>query len=162
MKKVICLAAVFGLLLVGLVPAAGADPAARPLAGALTGTVSFVPDAGCPFPPALRTESEGTGAVSHLGLTTMTSVHCSGTAFAGTMAWVAANGDEVWLEYAGTGPIPTEPGEVYEVDAEFEVVGGTGRFEDAVGGGEMDAAFVFLPDQPAWPTTWEIVGTIGY
>lgn len=143
--------------------AAGASPASRPFKGSIAGTVTFVGDPSCPI--FLRTNSAAEGTVSHLGMTTMTSTHCSGLEFSGRMTLVAANGDELVADYwnDGIAPLPDEIGDVYEVPVDFEIVGGTGRFEHAVGGGDMTAYIVFegLGD-PEWPADWVWQGTIGY
>jgi hypothetical protein len=55
MRRAILLAAVAALVLVGFVPAAGADPASRPFQAILTGALTFVPDSTCP-PFGLRTD----------------------------------------------------------------------------------------------------------
>jgi hypothetical protein len=78
--------------------------------------------------------------------------------------WLAANGDKVYFEYSGypVGDPPTVPGQEYETLTEFEIVGGTGRFEGAVGSGEMLSAYVFQPTAQVWPFNWDTTGTIGY
>jgi len=51
---------------------------------------------------------------------------------------VAANGDEVWIDYTGYAPYPIlgVPSTIV-VDVAFTIVGGTGRFINASGGGEI-------------------------
>jgi hypothetical protein len=167
MRRAILLAAVAALVLVGFVPAAGADPASRPLQAILTGALTFVPDSTCP-PFGLRTDWAATGTASHLGLTTVTGKHCTHGAyevFEGTGAFVAANGDEVFVEYQGDGPLPPpgSEGQVHEVDMAFQIVGGSGRLERAVGGGDLTLYVVFEGfGVPVWPGTLVWEGTIGY
>lgn len=148
-----------------LAAAAGASPATRPFKGSVSGTVTFVGDPNCapPIGIGLRTDGAGTGTVSHLGKTTLTSAHCSAFVFSGLMTLTAANGDELVLAYQSVDGAPGNVGEVFVVHHTFQFVGGTGRFEDATGGGVMTAYVLFegFPD-PVWPVTWEWKGTIGY
>lgn len=51
------------------------------------------------------------------------------------MTLVAANGDQVWIEYSGSAPSPGPDKKVIVVDLDFTIVGGTGRFTDASGAG---------------------------
>lgn len=52
---------------------------------------------------------------------------------------------------------------MYQGRIEFKVVGGSGRFKDAVGGGTMVIEIVFQGfEDPVWPATWAWNGTIGY
>lgn len=173
MRRTMLLLAVVGLVLVGLVPTAGADPPSRPFRAVLSGAATFVaPDPNCPPPPGspvgVRTDLAATGPAWHLGLTTFTGNHCahgSYELFVGTGTLVAASGDEVFVEYHGDGPLPAPgtEGQVHQVDAEFQIVGGTGRFEGAVGEGDLTAYLVFEGfDVPVWPGTFVWEGTIGY
>ena len=173
MRKMLVMLAVLGLVTVGLIAPVGADSSSRPFKGSVTGEVTFpfVGEGICPatdvFLGGLRTDSEATGTVSHLGRTTMTSSHCTPlfeTIAGGEMTLVAANGDEVIIHYWGSAPFPI-PGvtEFIDVDLDFVIVGGTGRFEGATGGGEMQARAVFEGFMdPAWPASWHWDGTIGY
>lgn len=150
--------------------AAGADPASRPFKGSVSGAVTFVNDTNCPalFPdgPTLRTNWAATGTASHLGKISMSGTHCSGVVFAGDMTLVAANGDKVFAHYESVGPPvfpPAEVGVVYDVPSEFDVTGGTGRFENAVGSGQLPAHITNMGlGVPVWPVTWDVLGTIGY
>jgi len=79
------------------------------------------------------------------------------------MTLAAANGDEVSITYSGAAPFPGPGTEVIVVEMDFEVVGGTGRFAGATGGGEMTGYIVFAGfDAPVWPASWVWEGTIGY
>lgn len=159
------------LLLMGVPGSVDADSSSRPFDGTLRGEVTF-PFVGdeCPasdvFLGGLRTDSEASGVVTHLGRTTMTSQHCTPAGAAiegGEMTLVAANGDMVYLEYTGTAP-PPGPDGVIVVAVDFDIVGGTGRFDGATGGGQMTAYVVFAGfETPAWPATWVWEGAvIGY
>lgn len=69
------------------------------------------------------------------------------------------------LDYWGYTPTVDElvPGEVFTVDLEFLVTGGTGRFEEADGGGEMTAFVLFENlSAPVVAAGWVWGGTIGY
>jgi hypothetical protein len=84
---------------------------------------------------------------------TPTGTHIAG----GNMKLIAANGDEVWMTYSGFAPYPVigVPGTII-VDVDFTIVGGTGRFADASGTGEMTAHVEFPGELTLgpWPATW--------
>jgi len=70
--------------------------------------------------------------------------------YAGEATWAAANGDILYSTFAGR-LVPTAPG-VLQNDETFEIVGGTGRFEGATGGGiaaGLIDADTLLPLEPA-------------
>ena len=62
--------------------------------------------------------------------------------YVGEATWAAANGDEVWITFAGQF-VPTATPGLFDNVETIEVVGGTGRFEGATGttiaGGQFDA-----------------------
>jgi hypothetical protein len=161
------------VLVTGLATSASADPGSRPFTGSVRGEVTFtpVPDSECPpgglFYGGLRTDSSATGTVSHLGRTVMSSRHCTPVGdliTGGHMTLVSASGDEVDIEYSGSAPFPI-PGvtKVVVVSLTFEIVGGSGRFEGADGGGTMTAHVVFEGfEDPVWPASWTWSGSIGY
>jgi hypothetical protein len=156
------------LLTMAIAAPVGADPGSRPFKGTVVGEVAFneVPVAVCPNWGGLRTESSAIGTSTHLGKTVMTAMHCTplGDDFGpGTMTLTSASGDQVWITYHGSAPFPGPGVTVYQGSIEFKVVGGTGRFEDAVGGGTMIIEIVFQGlEDPAWPAKWVWNGTIGY
>ena len=160
--------AVSVLLVMGLVATASAGAGSRPFKGSVVGEVAFneVPVTVCPNYGGLRTESSAIGTSTHLGKTVMTAMHCTplGDDFGpGTMTLTSASGDQVWITYHGSAPFPGEGVTVYQGSIEFKVIGGTGRFEDAVGGGTMIIEIVFQGlEDPAWPAKWVWNGTIGY
>jgi hypothetical protein len=79
------------------------------------------------------------------------------------MTLTSASRDEVWITYHGSAPFPGPGVTVYQGRIEFKVVGGTGRFRNAVGGGSMIIEIVFHGfDDPAWTAKWIWNGTIGY
>jgi len=84
----------------------------------------------------------------------------------------AANGDKLFLLYEGsftpTTP-PTVVPSIYEIKGEFQVQGGTGRFEGATGSGIMEGSEVLSfppPSDPPVPPSGqghvELIGTISY
>ncbi len=156
------------LLIMAIAVPVTAGPGSRPFKGSVAGEVAFneVPVTVCPNYGGLRTESSAIGTSTHLGKTRMTALHCTplGDDFGpGTMTLTSASGDEVWITYNGSAPFPGEGVTVYQGSLKFKVVGGTGRFKDAVGGGTMVIEIVFQGfEDPAWPAKWVWNGTIGY
>ena len=166
MRRYLTILAVCAVVVGGLTTAASARSDSRPFKGSVDGVVFFVPDTECPNQWSLRTDSEATGTVSHLGRTTMTSQHCTPTGPDipdGKMTLVGANGDSVFVEYTGTAPPPDPDTGLITVDLVYVIVGGDGRFEGAHGGGEMVASIVFEGfDDFEWPGSWSWTGRIGY
>lgn len=156
------------LLIMAIAAPVSADPGSRPFKGVVVGEVAFneVLVTVCPNYGGLRTESSAIGTSTHLGKTVMTAQHCTplGDDFGpGTMTLTSASGDEVWITYNGSAPFPGEGVTVYQGRIVFKVVGGTGRFEGAVGSGTMTIEIVFQGfEDPAWPATWAWKGIIGY
>jgi hypothetical protein len=152
---------------------ASADSSARPFNGSSSGVVVYTPVSAdvCPAGGGnfglLATVSSSSGTVSHLGRTDMSAFHCtpSGDTFGpGTMTMVSANGDKVFVEYTGSAPFPGPGTTVIVVHIDFTIVGGTGRFTAATGGGEMTAYITFEGfTNPVWPARWVWNGQIiGY
>jgi hypothetical protein len=143
MKRFVSLATALVLVLVLALPATAADPY-RPMKGTVTGADSMGAPVDCPAWGQWRYQSRGTGRYTHLGFTSFHVSHCSamtgptvGQFGAGTMTLTAANGDTLILRDWGTFDLtvgsagPTRS----DIDLNWEVVGGTGRFEDAHGSG---------------------------
>ena len=69
----------------------------------------------------------------------------------GTHTEVAANGDELYIAYEWTLDLSVPPAE-YVIHGTWEIVGGTGRFKNAIGEGtgigrpNIDGNFVFIAD----------------
>ena len=165
MRKILVLLMALALLLIA-VPAAGAEPDARPFKGSMSGSITFEMDPSCDNNQwLLRTDSLATGNVSHMGRSLMASSHCTPAAAeidGGEMTLTAANGDRVFIEYTGTAPPPNAAG-IIVVDVEFVIIGGDGRFDGASGGGDMTGFIVFEGiEDPEWPASWVWQGTIGY
>ena len=166
MRKTAVLALVVSIAMLAA-PAASADSASRPLKGSAVGSVSFVVGTECQNYDGLnvRTDGNATGTSSHLGRTVLITRHCApeGPQFAGTATLVAANGDEVYVEYHGTNEPPDPGTSILVSTAGFVIVGGSGRFQGAEGGGKL-IAYVLSEGLavPEWPATWVWDGTIGY
>lgn len=158
------------VIAMGLAVPASAHPDARPFTGSTSGEVIFVRDIDCPNFGGLKTVTNTTGTASHLGRTLATGEHCTPTGAqitGGRATLVAANGDEVHLEYAGTvTPVVTAETPIDTVivaETPYEIVGGTGRFDGATGEGDMTVELLFKGFEPVpWPATWAWSGTIGY
>ncbi len=161
------------LLSVALPLSARADSGSRPFKGSASGEVVYTP-VSAHFCPAgggnfglVATVSTATGTASHLGRMGMSGSHCtpSGDTFGpGTMTMTSASGDEVFMEYTGSAPFPGPGTTVIDVHIDFTIVGGTGRFATATGGGEMTAYITFEGfTNPVWPARWVWDGAIlGY
>ena len=166
MRRFVVFLVVLGLVFVAWSATAGAASEARPFQGYVIGTCSFAP--GADSPTGMWATPYGVGDVSHLGASVMTGKHPAGLTFEdGDMTLVAANGDKVYWEYEGGGPMPTYIGQVYDVSVKYTIVGGTGRFARASGGGDMTVTLTFMGfTAPPWPIVWPEVcswsGTIRY
>lgn len=171
MRRALTVLALASLLISGLAAPAGAGSDSRPFKGSVHGTVSFVPfTEGCSNYGGFNLSSVGaaTGKVSHMGKTTMDSVHCTPDdgvedILGGEMTLFAANGDKVFIAYEGTAPFPGPGSEVIVADIEFWILDGTGRFAGATGGGDMTAYITFEGfEDPEWAASWHWKGRIGY
>jgi len=87
-------------------------------------------------PPILEIYITGNGHATHMGNISIWQHHfvnvISMTFYDGRFVWTAANGDTIEGGYYGS-MVPTSVG--FEIHGYFTIDGGTGRFEDAVGGG---------------------------
>jgi hypothetical protein len=160
MKRIMLIAVACALVLLVFSATASAKRVDRPFKGSVCGQVVFTPDPASPSPTGLWTDSSAVGCVSHLGRTVMSSRHptpTGDTITGGNMKLVAANGDEVWITYSGYAPFPVlgVPSTIV-VETDFTIVGGTGRFAHASGGGES-TAYVEFPGElnlGPWPAYW--------
>lgn len=167
MRRIIVLLTMGVLVLAALATAAVARSDDRPFKGSLEGSVLFVPDETCTNNEwLLRTDSVASGTVSHLGKIEMTSKHCTpaeSDVEGGEMVLVAANGDEVFIDYTGVASAPDPETGLITAEIDYVISGGNGRFEGATGGGEMTAVIVFEGfDDPEWAATWSWSGRIDY
>lgn len=141
---------------------------------------SDVPDVGFPFArdtfggrcsPAANwvLSYEGTGTVSHLGSVIERGSHCTRIDFAtltgdvGEAQWFlrAANGDVLQLSFSGTFAIDLAKGEVVGL-LDWWVVGGTGRFTHATGGGDARVTAPLVPIGTPSPEVIDFRGAITY
>lgn len=117
---------------------------------------------------------QGTGKATHLGKITITSEHClfrapSSMPFTvqfGEATLEAANGDELVINYDGTWSTDPSAQEI-RLNTDYEIIGGTGRFEHAQGSGQYNYV-AYFPDWPPNPpndvaiVTGEFIGNIAY
>jgi hypothetical protein len=112
---------------------------------------------------------EGTGTVSHLGSVVEQGSHCTRIDFAtltgdvGEAQWFleAANGDVLELSFSGTFAIDLAKGEVVGL-LDWWVVGGTGRFTHATGGGDARVTAPLVPIGTPSPEVIDFQGAISY
>jgi hypothetical protein len=123
------------------------------------------------------TESGGTGTATHMGQLTWSSSHCTELPTeepppyfifeGGEWILVAANGDEIHMEYTGEQSDPLDPADPQPMVlvAHGTITGGTGRFANATGWVEMQGE-VRLPaggmDAPDWPLHFAVEGRITF
>lgn len=167
MGKLLRVMALVGVLaLVGATPALGAD-AIRPISGVGHGVDGTGDPADCTPAQPIHYVNTGVGQVLHLGAVTYEVNHCtsfdpvSGTgAFGpGTLTIEAANGDTLVLAEWGTFRfVPSGDTVLSYIDLVWEVVDGTGRFEDATGRGVGSP----VGDVFAGTLTLTFWGTISY
>jgi hypothetical protein len=142
-RPALLLAFLFALLATGV----QAGPKDAPFRATLTAQDQIVPDASCPF-SGLGGTLTGSGTATHLGAVTISATHCSIPTHAGSvaisrgaLAFTAANGDILYVEYMGTlSPFPDASGTNTFV-GNYIVTGGTGRFENAAGDGLLSGTF---------------------
>ena len=175
MRKVFALLALSGLLIAMLAAPAGAKSDARPFKAFMTGEMSWNPEAfdcldvtGIP----VRSYMDATGQVSHLGRSTLTGNHCTPQVTdypipidrPRVATLVAANGDEVHMDYHGICPPwqTAEIGSEFICSFEFDIVGGTGRFAGATGEGSGTLSMIWQGEVPSTPAWWTWTGTIAY
>jgi hypothetical protein len=109
----------------------------RPWKGKGSGTTTF----NVATVPSLPGSIEGTARFSHLGKSsysgtfTITLTGPGTFTIGGTQTVVAANGDMLFVSFAGTGTLTGMfgPGQTSEIATTWTVTGGTGRFDDASG-----------------------------
>ena len=86
----------------------------------------------------------------------------------GTVTFTAANGDELWIEHTMLGQLvgPLEHPDGFLFEGEWTAVGGTGRFTNATGSGDLHGAGniygVVDPDVPEGLMQINIEGKIAY
>ena len=129
-----------------------------------TDLVSIAPDASCGGPPMLLNTQQGFGEATHLGRFSVLITFCfdpsellddgqlsPGESLpyengVGTMT--AANGDQLRITIAGAVLPSDHPDFDFEFSDPYEIVGGTGRFDGATGGGVTNS-LVDFQSQPS-------------
>jgi hypothetical protein len=129
----------------------GASPE-RPFAGSFAGTMTVVGP--CGEEGQVRLHVAGEGYATHLGNTTISIEFCHDWVTGPTedlmAVYTAANGDEVWMRAEGEG---------FDMgSSEYEVWGGTGRFENA--DGLLDVVGTLDLADLSWTTS--VTGWISY
>lgn len=139
--------------------------------GELTGQTYLGAPGSCPA-STRATISSVAGTLSHLGLSSVSSQHCyvgynpdGSLRFVGTAVVTAANGDEMHLNYSGNmlgiGAAPP-PGAVFTGSGTTVVTGGTGRFQDASGDGELGVEVTFSGPTTPSPMRLNLAMSIVY
>jgi hypothetical protein len=108
----------------------------RPFGGTCTFASTVLPPEPGQPPNVIRFHQDFVCHLTHLGLTTGTSLEtatltATGSVFVTTVTYTAANGDQLFTVQNGTGAVPANG--VINFTFTETVTGGTGRFADASG-----------------------------
>lgn len=129
-------------------PTAAADE--RPFVARLTGNASLSPT---DDPCVMRNDETGAGHSTYLRQFTFSSVEfvdfCAvpnGVTVEATFTMTAASGDQLFGEYVTIGVVNADGN--LDILGLFRITGGTGRFDDASGGGLLQATAFFAPGLP--------------
>jgi hypothetical protein len=132
-----------------------------PFKASLTGNAHLSPT---DDPSVLRNDETGVGNATHLGLFTWADTEFAdfdevpgGVAVVASFTMTAANGDQLFGTFTSTGYFADA--ETLVIHGSYEFTGGTGRFSDATGSGDIDAS-AFL--SPGLPFEGTLTGTIDY
>jgi hypothetical protein len=133
----------------------------RPFMASLEGNAHLSPT---DDPAVLRNDETGTGNSTHLGNFTWADTEFAdfatvpgGVAVVGSFTMTAANGDELYGELSTVGMFDEDDNLV--IHGTYRFTGGTGRFANATGTGDIDA-IAYL--SPGLPFTGTFAGTIDY
>ena len=166
MKRVMILLAALMLVLATAAPMTAQGDDGVPFKGAVHGYGMVQPDEECP-PVDLRSVFATTGYVSEMGMVALDYYNCTpeGSDIVGIeMTFVAENGDSVSAAYEAhdVAPVGEEPA-LMAIAYDFEIVGGTGQFEGASGGGQLSLSMAWPGfETNYWPSLLLIDGTIAY
>ncbi len=159
MKHVVLAAAAAVVLLVVAAPAGAAD---RGTGAALRIRASYdaIPTQDGVCGQAFHVVASGSAVGTDIGNGTWVDSECAvfgdtGISISGQLTLTAADGDELFVRYDARSPLPDATGAIHPAGT-FTILGGTGRFAGATGGGIL-AADASLAD-PA--TTATLEGTI--
>ena len=138
----------------------------HPFQGVVHGYGHVEPDEACP-PVDLRSVVSTTGYVNDLGMIELDWYNCTpaGADVEGIeMAFVTESGDSVFATYeAHDAPAVGEDPMMMEITYDFAITGGTGQFEGATGGGQLEATLGWPGYEPNyWPALVVIDGNIDY
>jgi hypothetical protein len=163
-RSIAILAVMIMLAAIAAAPAVAADTVERPLKGTIVGGGAPVPDASCLV--GVRTDSWGTGQVTHLGLTTFVSSHCQApmgdVIHGGAFTLVAADGNTIRGTYSiNVDPFEFGEGAVLTGSSPNVITGGTGRFAGASGAFLSHFRGVLHLAAPM-ELTWWLDGEINY
>lgn len=138
---------------------AAAQTVLRPFTAELSGVESLGQDPiRCPLPPSLVGNTQGQGTASLMGPVTLKASDCpipldasplpAGFIFGGgRLTLMATNGHELRAWYRGAlKSVPGSPG-VYTLEGSYNVVGGSGCFRHALGGGVLKGQVILGPTQ---------------
>jgi hypothetical protein len=164
-KGMAALALAVLIALSAAVPVAGAGALERPFKGTIVGGGVAVVDASCAV--GVRTDSWGTGQVTHLGRITLVSSHCQApmgeVIRGGVSTLVAANGDTLEVTYSVMAdPFEFSEGAILTGTSPNVITGGTGRFAGASGTYLMHFRGVLHLTAPMELTWWFDDGEISY
>lgn len=147
--NLISLAAAFLVGVIAFTPSLAAAKD-RPFKARLTGNASLSPTGD---PAVIRNDETGEGHATHLGRFRWKSVELvdfsafpPAVAVVGSFVMTAANGDQVFGTYETIGAVD-ETGNLI-IHGSYVIDGGTGRFEDATGSGDLDAVASLGPGLP--------------
>jgi hypothetical protein len=140
-----------------------------PLSGSLEGTAVVT---GNPYTGPTLVKINGQGNLSHLGKSTIVASHVSSVRLVngvpvekvtdGMATITAANGDQLYLTYSGTGMFNGTTGFIDTFN--FQIKGGTGGFTNATGEGTIlctDAPNATFPVLPFTGTVEGMISTVG-
>jgi hypothetical protein len=133
----------------------------RPFSASLAGNASL---SGTEDPCVLQNNESATGTGTHLGRFTWASeefanfcANPAGVAVVGSFVITTANGDLVYGVYTTLGEFDAAGNLI--IHGTYEIDGGTGRFADATGSGDVDAIGFLTPGLPVFGT---LAGTIDF
>ena len=154
----VTVAGIVAALVLGTGAASAQD---RPFAASLAGNASL---SGTGDPCVLQNNESGSGTGTHIGRFTWDSEEfadfCSnpgGVAVIGSFVITAANGDLLYGVYTTLGEFDADENLI--IHGTYEIDGGTGRFVNATGSGDIDALGMMTP---GLPVLGSFSGTINY